>query len=229
VQPLMQARAAAALANAGPAGRRAIHALRDRVGDNDPRVRGAALRALDALDARPGRTTATLVGRSLARDLRDAPRLETEDAVARARTALSVLTRAGRDARGAIDPLQQVFWDGPAPFRTTVARLLGTLGRDGDRALMRGLAAGDQAVREAALDGLLIERQRRRALPMVLDTLRHANPSADTLRTRQLIEAMGYVAPRSRDLDRALTRIAEREPALRTDIAIARRRLQIGY
>jgi HEAT repeat protein len=48
-----RARAAAALANAGPAARNAIHALRDHVTDDDPRVRGATLTALAALDETP--------------------------------------------------------------------------------------------------------------------------------------------------------------------------------
>jgi HEAT repeats len=227
--PRDRARAAAALANAGIAARGAIHALRDHVGDDDPRVRGATLTALAAIDETPGGKTATLVGRSLARDLSDSPQLDGSDAIARARTALALLTRAGKHASGARQTLQLLLWDGPAPLRSTAAQVLGRIPGDGDRALSLALAAGDERVRDAALLGLLADRSRRRPLPAVLDSLRSIDPAVDTARTRIFIDALGYVAPRSRDLDRALTRALQRAPSLGSAVALARRRLSIGF
>lgn len=224
-----RARAAAALANAGVAARNAIHALRDHVSDEDSRVRGATLTALAALDEKPGSRTATLVGRSLARELSDSPQLDGSDAIARARTALSLLSRAGNDAKGATQPLQLILWDGPAPLRATAARVLGKIPTAGDKALSLALAAGDERVREAALIGLLADRSRRRALPAVLDSLKHIDPAKDSARARSFVEALGFVASRSRDVDQALTRTLERAPALAPTIALARRRLSIGF
>lgn len=228
-EPRDRARAAAALANAGPAAKSAIHALRDRLDDEDPRVRGATLTALAALDERPGTRTATLVGRSLARDLGDSPTLDASDAIARGRTALSLLLRAGKDAKGARRPMQLILWDGPAPLRQTAAQVLGKIPGDGDKALDIALAAGGPLVRDAALQGLLVNRERRRTLPAVLDTLGRTEPGADTARTRALVEALGYVGARSRSLDRALNRVVQRAPVLTPVVALARRRLTIGF
>lgn len=228
-EPRDRARAAAALANAGVAARPAIHALRDHVSDEDPRVRGATLTALAALDETPGSKTATLVGRSLARELSDSPQLDGSDAIARARTALSLLARAGRHAGGARQTLQLILWDGPAPLRPAAAQVLGKIPRHGDKALSLALAAGDERVREAALLGLLADRNRRRELPAVLDSLKSIDPAADTARARVMVDALGFVATKSRELDRALTRTLQRSPALAPAIALARRRLSIGF
>lgn len=224
-----RARAAAALANAGTAARIAIHALRDHVGDEDARIRSATLTALAALDDTPGSRTATLVARSLARDLSDSPTLESPEAIARARTALTILGRAARNAKGAAPTLQLILWDGPAPLRTTAAQVLGRIPGTGDRALSLAMAAGDGVVRDAALLGLMAERARRRALPAVVDSLRHIEPARDTARTRAMVEALGYVATRHRDVDRALSRVLEKAPALAPAVALARRRLTIGF
>jgi hypothetical protein len=224
-----RARAAAALANAGAAARGAIHALRDHLGDDDARVRGATLAALNAIDETPGGRTATLVGRSLARELGDSPQLNDADAVLRARTALGLLSRAGKHAKGASQPLQLILWDGPAPLRTDAARVLGKIPGTGDKALTLAIAAGDERVREAALAGLMADRSRRRALPAVLDSLRTITLTADTVRTRHMVEALGHVATRTRDVDRALTRVLQAVPALAASVALARRRLTIGF
>jgi hypothetical protein len=224
-----RARAAAALANAGVAARGAIHALRSHVGDEDARIRGATLAALIALDESPGSRTATLVGRSLARELSDSPQLDGGAAILRAQAALTLLARAGKGAKGAQQPLQLILWDGPAPLRASAAQVLGKIRGDGDKALGLALAAGDLLVREAALTGLLIERGRRRELPAVLDSLRHIDPAADTARTRALIDALGYVGLKHRDTDRALTRAQQRAPSLAPAVALARRRLAIGF
>ncbi len=224
-----RARAAAALANAGNAARGAIHALREHVGDEDARVRGAVLAALVALDETPGATTATLVGRSLARELSDAPGLDDAESIARVRAALTLLTRAGRDAKGAARPLQLLLWDGPAPLRTAAARVLGKMAGQGDDALTRALAAGELPVREAAMAGLLVGRDRRRSMRLAIDTLKAIDPAKDTARTRTLIEALGYVATPNRDLDRALSRVLSKEPSLAGVIGLARRRLTIGF
>lgn len=224
-----RARAAAALANAGAAARNAIHALRDHVGDDDARVRGATLAALLALDETPGSKTATLIGRSLARELSDSPQLAAQDAIARARIALELLARAGKQSHGAVLPLQLLLWDGPAPLRAAAAQVLGKISGAGDKALALALAAGDAPVRDAALLGLIADRSRRRALPAVVDSLKAIDPAADTSRARILVEALGYVGLRNRDLDRALTRVAQREPSLTPAIALARRRLTIGF
>ena len=224
-----RARAAAALANAGPAARHAIHALRDHVTDDDARVRGATLTALAALDETPGSKTATLVARSLGRDLSDSPRLDGADAIARARTALTLLARAGRDARGAQRTLQVILWDGPAPLRQSAAQVLGRIGSDGDKALMLAIAAGDAFVREAAIQGFLADRERRRPLRVLLDSLGQIDPAADTARTRSMVEVLGYVGQKSRALDRALTLVAQRVPTLGPAVTLARRRLSIGF
>jgi len=224
-----RARAAAALANAGAAARHAIHALRDHVGDDDPRVRGATLAALAALDERPGSKTATLVGRSLAREISESPTIDGGDGILRARVALSILLRAGRAARGAQRPLQLILWDGPAPLRQGAAQVLGKIPGDGDRALSQALAAGEPRVRDAALRGLLADRERRRPLSAVLDTLRQIEPGADTARTRALVEAIGYVGTRSRTVDKALDRVLLRAPLLAPTVTLARRRLTIGF
>ena len=228
-EPRDRARAAAALANAGKAARIAIHALRDHVGDEDPRVRGATLAALAALDDTPGGKTATLVARSLSRDLSDSPTLDSPDAILRARTALTILGRAAKGAKGALTTLQLILWDGPAPLRTSAAQVLGRIPGAGDRALSQAMAAGDGFVREAALAGLMAERSRRRALPAVVDSLRHIDPARDTARTRAMVEALGYVAQRHRDVDRALARVLEKAPPLAPAVALARRRLTIGF
>ncbi|MCC7051800.1 MAG: HEAT repeat domain-containing protein [Gemmatimonadaceae bacterium] len=228
-EPRDRARAAAALANAGPAARGAIHALRDQLGDDDARVRGASLAAIAALDEKPGRTTATLVARSLARDLGDSPQLDAPDAIVRARTALTILARAARDAKQTTPTLQLILWDGPAPLRAHAAQVLGRIPGDGDRALGMAMAAGDASVREAALRGFVAERSRRRALPAVLDSLRRIDPALDTARTRAMVEAIGYVAQRHRDVDRALARVLDKAPALAPQVTLARRRLTIGF
>jgi hypothetical protein len=228
-EPRDRARAAAALANAGTAARIAIHALRDHVGDEDARVRGATLTALAALDETPGSKTATLVARSLLREISDSPLLDGGDAVLRARTALAILLRAGRSAKGALRPMQLILWDGPAPFRSSAAQVLGKIPGDGDRALALAVAAGDVRVREAALQGLLADRARRRDLPAVLDTLRHIDPAADTARTRVMVEALGYAATHTRNVDRALDRVLQKAPALTPVVALAKRRLSIGF
>ena len=224
-----RARAAAALANAGPAARSAIHALRDHVSDDDARVRGATLTALAALDEKPGSKTVTLVARSLARDLSDAPQLDGADAIARARTALTLLARAGRDARGAQRTLQVILWDGPSPLRQSAAQVLGKIPGDGDKALMRAIAAGGALVRDAAVQGFLADRERRRPLPALLDSLGKINLAADTARTRAMVEVLGYVGQKNRGVDRALGRVAERVPTLAPAVALARRRLSIGF
>ena len=224
-----RARAAAALANAGVAARVAIHALRDHVGDDDARVRGASLTALAALDETPGATTATLVARSLLREISESPLLEDGDAVLRARTALLILARAGKTSKGALRPMQLILWDGPAPLRTSAARVLGKLPGDGDKALALAIAAGDVRVREAALQGLLADRSRRRQLTAVVDSLRQIDPALDTARTRTMVEALGYVAIRNRNVDHALDRVLQHEPSLAAAVALARRRLSIGF
>ncbi len=224
-----RARAAAALANAGPAARAAIHALRDHVSDDDPRVRGATLAALAALDETPGSKTATLVARSLARDLSDSPQLDGADAIARARTALTLLARAGRHAKGAQRTLQVVLWDGPSPLRQSAAQVLGKMPGDGDKALMRAITAGDAFVRDAAVKGFLADRERRRQLPVVLDSLGRIDLAADTARTRAMVEVLGYVGQKNRSTDRALTRVAQRVPSLLPAVTLARRRLTIGF
>ena len=228
-EPRDRARAAAALANAGPAARTAIHALRDHVSDDDGRVRGATLTALAALDETPGSKTATLVSRSLARELSDSPQLDGGDAIARARTALTLLARAGKQARGAHRPLQMILWDGPAPLRQSAAQVLGRIPGEGDKALILAMAAGDARVREAALQGFLVDRERRRALPAVLDSLGRIDPNADTARTRSLIEALGFVGRKDRNLERTLTRVLERAPSLAPAVTLARRRISIGF
>jgi len=228
-EPRDRARAAAALANAGPAARDAIHALRDHLADEDPRVRSAALAALTALDETPGAKTATLVGRSLVRELSESPQLAGGDAIARARAALGLLLRAGKQATGAQRPVKLLLWDGPAPLRPSAAQVLGKLGSAGDEALLVAMAAGDASVRDAALIGLLSDRERRRAMRPVLDTLRAIDPARDTARTRALVEAVGYVAVRTREVDRALGRVLERAPALTSAVTLARRRLTIGF
>ena len=227
--PRDRARAAAALANAGVAARIAIHALRDHVGDDDARVRGASLTALAALDETPGSTTATLVARSLLREISDSPLLDDGDAVLRARTALTILTRAGRNSRGALRPLQLILWDGPAPLRVHAAQVLGRIPGDGDVALSLAVAAGDANVREAALQGLLADRARRRPLTAVVDSLRQLDPELDTARTRIMVEALGYAALRNRTVDHALDRVVQHAPALRSAVTLARRRLSIGF
>jgi HEAT repeats len=224
-----RARAAAALANGGVAARIAIHALRDRLNDDDSRVRSATLTALDALDATPGKRTALLVGKSLDRELSDSPQLDALDAVARARTALALLARAKRDARGASHPLQLLLWDGPAPLRNSAAQVLGRIPGDGDRALAMALAAGDTRVREAALHGLLTERSRRRRLAAVIDTLRANGIESDSARASALIEAIGYVGEHDRRTRKALAELLVRAPHLSPAIVTARRRLAIGF
>ena len=227
--PRDRARAAAALANAGSAARIAIHALRDRVGDDDARVRGASLTALLALDEKPGSTTATLVARSLLREISDSPLLDDADAVLRARTALTILARAGKNAKGALRPMQLILWDGPAPLRASAAQVLGRIPGDGDKALSLAIAAGDARVREAGLQGLLADRARRRALPAVVDSLRTLDPVLDTARARSMVEAIGLVAIRNRNVDKALDRTLQREPLLAGAVTLARRRLSIGF
>ncbi len=228
-EPRDRARAAAALANAGVAARMAIHALRDHVDDDDPRVRSATLTALAMLDETPGSTTASLVARSLAREITDSPLLDGSDAILRARTALSILARAARNAGGAQRPMQLILWDGPAPLRTAAAQVLGKLPGAGDKALSLALAAGDVRVRDAALQGLLADRSRRRALSAVVDSLRKLDPGADTARTRALVEAIGYVGTRDHNVDRAFDNVLKRAPALAPIVTLARRRLSIGF
>ena len=227
--PRDRARAAAALANAGTAARIAIHALRDRVGDDDARVRGASLTALLVLDEKPGGITATLVARSLLREISDSPLLDDADAVLRARTALTILARAGKNAKGALRPMQLILWDGPAPLRASAAQVLGRIPGDGDKALALAIAAGDARVREAGLQGLLADRARRRALPAVVDSLRTLDPVLDTARARSMVEAIGLVAIRNRNVDKALDRTLQREPLLAGAVTLARRRLSIGF
>ena len=224
-----RARAAAALANAGVAARSAIHAMRDHLGDDDARVRGATLAALLALDETPGSRTATLVGRSLARELSDSPELDAAAAVVRAQTAIALLARAGKQSKGAAMPLQLILWDGPTPLRASAAQVLGKIPGAGDKALALALAAGEVRVREAALLGLLSDRARRRPLPAVLDSLKAVDPALDTSRTRAFVDALGYVGVRSRELDRALTRALQRAPSLGPSVLLARRRLTIGF
>lgn len=224
-----RARAAAALANAGPAARNAIHALRDHLSDDDPRVRGATLTALAALDETPGSKTATLVARSLARDLSDSPQLDAAEAIARARTALALLARAGKQAKGAQRTLQVILWDGPSPLRQSAAQVLGKIAGDGDKALMLAITAGDGLVREAAVQGFLADRERRRPLPVLLDSLGRMDLAADTARTRTLMDVLGYVGEKNRTVDRALTRVAQRVPSLAPAVTLARRRLSIGF
>ena len=228
-EPRDRARAAAALANAGPAARNAIHALRDHVSDEDGRVRGATLSALMALDATPGTRTASLVGRSLSRELGASPQLDNAEALSRARLALALLARAGRDARDAQRPLQVILWDGPSPLRQSAAQVLGRLRRDGDDALAIAIAAGDAGVRDAALQGLLVERERRRDLKIIVDSLTRIAPDADTSRTRAMVEAIGYVGNRDRGIDKAFARVVQLSPAFAPTVASARRRLAIGF
>lgn len=228
-EPRDRARAAAALANAGPAARNAIHALRDRVSDEDGRVRGATLSALMALDATPGTRTASLVGRSLSRELGASPQLDNAEALSRARLALALLARAGRDARDAQRPLQVILWDGPSPLRQSAAQVLGRLRRDGDDALAIAIAAGDANVRDAALQGLLVERERRRDLKIIVDSLARIAPDADTSRTRAMVEAIGYVGNRDRGIEKAFARVVQLSPAFAPTVAAARRRLAIGF
>ena len=228
-EPRDRARAAAALANAGPAARNAIHALRDHVSDEDGRVRGATLSALMALDATPGTRTASLVGRSLLRELGASPQLDNAEALSRARLALALLARAGRDARDAQRPLQVILWDGPSPLRQSAAQVLGRLRRDGDDALAIAIAAGDAGVRDAALQGLLVERERRRDLKIIVDSLARIAPDADTSRTRAMVEAIGYVGNRDRGIDKAFARVVQLSPAFAPTVASARRRLAIGF
>lgn len=224
-----RARAAAALANAGTAARGAIHALRAHVTDDDPIVRGAVLTALAALDETPGKTTASLVARSLARELIDAPQLDGADALARVRTALVLLSRAGTGAQVALRPMQLLLWDGPAPLRQSAAQVLGKLGRSGDEPLARAVAAGDANVREAAIRGLLVDRERRRSMKIVTDSLTAINPMADTARARAMIDALGYVSAAGRDVQRALDRALQRAPTLAPAVALAKRRISIGF
>jgi HEAT repeat protein len=227
--PRDRARAAAALANAGPNARIAIHPLRDLLADHDSRVRGAALAALDALDATPGRRTASLLGASLTRELSDAPALTDAGAMSRAELALTLLSRAGRDARGASQALQRLLWDGPAPLRDRSARILGHVPGDGDVALSLAIAIGDSTVRDAAMNGLLAERNRRRPLRAVLDSLRAIDPLSDTMRTRTMIDAIGYVSSPSRAVTKALAQLLRRAPVFAPAITTAQRRLAIGH
>ncbi len=224
-----RARAAAALANGGQRARRAIHALRDCLNDADSRVRGGALAALNALDLTPGSRTATLVGKSLERELTDSPQLDALDALARARVALALLTRAGKDARGATRPLTQLLWDGPAPLRTTAAQTLGRINGAGDQQLSMAIAAGDERVRDAALVGLLADRARRRALTEVLDSLPRVDPLTDSTRVFAMVDALGYVGQRNRRTNNVLDALLKRAPTLAPRIATARRRLAIGF
>jgi HEAT repeat protein len=227
--PRDRARAAAALANAGPSARFAIHPLRDLLADHDPRVRGAALAALDALDATPGHRTASLLGASLTYELSDAPALTDGGAMSRAELALTLLSRAGRDARGASQGLQRLLWDGPAPLRDRSARILGQVPGDGDVALSLAIAIGDSTVRDAALNGLLAERNRRRPLRAVLDSLRAIDPLSDTMRTRTMIDAIGYASSPSRAVTKALAQLLRRAPVFAPAITTAQRRLAIGH
>lgn len=226
--PRDRARAAAALANGDDDARTAIHPLRDRLADRDPRVRSAALSALDALDATPGKRTATLVGRALARELMDSPELASPDAIARGRLSLLLLARARNDARNAARPLQLILWDGPAPLRPQAAEVLGTIRGVGDDALAAALAGGDAFVREAAMKGLLADRDRRRPMRAIVDTLRAMRVNDDTLRARQLVDALGLVAKRDRHLDRTLSSLLRSAPFLAPAIQVARRRLALG-
>ena len=228
-EPRDRARAAAALANAGVAARIAIHALRDQVADDDARVRGASLTALATLDPTPGSTTATLVARSLLREISDSPLLDDGDAVLRARTALAILTRAAKNAKAALRPMQLILWDGPAPLRVNAAQVLGRIPGDGDVALSLAIAAGDASVRDAALQGLLADRSRRRPLTAVVDSLRQLDPALDTLRTRVMVDALGYAAIRTRDVDTALDRVVQHAPTMLPAVTLARRRLAIGF
>ena len=224
-----RARAAAALANGGPAAKQAIHGLRDRLNDNDPRVRTAVLAALDELDATPGHRTAELIGRSLARELMASPSLDAPDAVARARTALTLLTRARRDARAAIRPLQMILWDGPSPLRAAAAEVLGLIPNDGDDALAVALAGGNAAVREAAIQGFMTDRERRRPMRIVVDSLRTIDLRADSVRARQMVDAIGHVARRDRHVDAALKAVLSRAPFLAPSVHTARRRMELGF
>jgi HEAT repeat protein len=223
-----RARAAAALSRATPA-RGTIHALRDRLADDDARVRGAALAALDALDATPGATTAARVGDAILRETRTLPLLADGDAAARVQVALRVLARAGRDARGAARALQRLVWDAPPATRTEAARVLGRVPGEGDAALATALAAGGTEVREAALAGLLADRERRRDLGAVTDTLRRMAAPIDSARAADLVTALGYVGRRSRAVERALAEVVQRAPALAAAVQDARRRLALGF
>jgi hypothetical protein len=114
-------------------------------------------------------------------------------------------------------------------LRTAAAQVLGRIPGAGDKALAFGISAGDARVREAALQGLLADRTRRRPLPAVLDSLRRIDPAADTARTRTMVDALGYVAVHTKDVDRALDRVLQRASALAPVVALARRRLSIGF
>jgi len=90
-------------------------------------------------------------------------------------------------------------------------------------------AAGDVLVREAALQGFLADRERRRSLPVLLDSLGRMNLTADTARTRSMVEVLGYVGWKDRNVNRTLARVAQRAPALLPAVTLARRRLSIGF
>lgn len=222
-----RARAAAALARATPS-RGTIHALRDRLADDDARVRGATLAALDALDARPGRTTATRIGEAILHETRTLPVLAADDAASRVATAVRILARAGRDADGASRALQRLVWDAPPALRTDAARVLGRIPGAGDAALATALAAGGAAVREAALAGLLADRERRRDLGAVTDTLRRMAAPLDSARAVDLVVALGYVARRTRTVERTLGEVVQCAPMLAGAVQEARRRLALG-
>ena len=168
------------------------------------------------------------MGRSLARELSDSPS-STRRRRLRAQTALALLARSGKQSKGAAMPLQQILWDGPTPLRASAAQVLGYIPGSGDKALGLAMAAGEVRVRDAALLGLLADRQRRRSLPAVHDSLKAIDLVLDTARTRAFVDALGYVGVRSRDLDRTLTRTLQRAPSLAAAIALARRRLTIGF
>jgi hypothetical protein len=221
-------RAAAALARSGRPSRATIHAVRARLADDDARVRGAALAALDALDARPGRATAQRVGDAILRETTTLPLLADVDAAARVQVALRVLARARRDAAPAVRPLQRLLWDGPVTVRDDAARVLGRTGGAGDAALALALAGGDASLRATALAGLLADRERRRDLAPVVDTLRRLPLPIDSARAAALVDALGYVARRSRGVERTLAELQRRAPVLAPHITDARRRLALG-
>ena len=79
------------------------------------------------------------------------------------------------------------------------------------------------------MQGLLADRARRRALPAVVDSLRALDPVLDTARARSMVEAIGLVAIRNRNVDKALDRTLQREPLLAGAVTLARRRLSIGF
>jgi hypothetical protein len=122
-----------------------------------------------------------------------------------------------------------VLWDGPSPLRQSAAQVLGKIPGDGDRALMRAITAGDAFVRDAAVQGFLADRERRRPLPVVLDSLGRIDLLADTARTRAMVDVLGYVGRKDRNTDRALTRVLQRVPSLAPAVTLARRRLSIGF